>query len=123
MVKSKACHFNELCCLGGHCMIYSWYVALADALQGGSTPNANNTSRIWKLYEAGMTANIRLRLTTSHTQVLTDAHVWSEAIRATHMSGCGDLLNFVRPTIAEKAGAGSAWNPVQVQARAWDCRL
>ena len=43
-----------------------------------------------------MTVNIRLRLTTSHTQVLADAHVWSETIRASHMSGCGDLLDFVK---------------------------
>ena len=43
-----------------------------------------------------MTATIRLRLTTSHTQVLTDAHVWSETIRATHMAGSCDLLNFVK---------------------------
>ena len=62
--------------------IYAWYVALADALGGGSTGKVDNP-RIWKLYEAGMTANIRLRFTTSHA----DAHVWSETIRASHMSG------------------------------------
>ena len=95
MVKSKACHFKALCVLGGHAIIYAWYVALADAFQAGSTAQGED-SRIWKLYEAGMTATIRLRLTTSHTQVLTDAHVWSETIRATHLSGSCDLLNFVK---------------------------
>ena len=93
MVKSQACHFKALCVLGGHAIIYAWYVALADAFQAGLT--AAKDLRIWKLYEAGMTATIRLRLTTSHTQVLTDAHVWSETIRATHMSGSCDLLNFI----------------------------
>lgn len=99
MVKSKACHFNKLSLLGGHALIDSWYVALADALQAGLTSTGEgpiDSSRVWKLFEAGMTANIRLRLTTSHTQVLSDAHVWSETIRATHMSGSCDLLNFVK---------------------------
>ena len=95
MVKSKACHFQNLCVLGGHAIIYAWYMALADAFQAGMTAEGE-ASRIWKLYEAGMTATIRLRLTTSHTQVLTDAHVWSETIRATHMAGSCDLLNFVK---------------------------
>ena len=76
--------------LGGHSIIYSWYQALADALAGGVD------SRVWKLYEAGMTATIRLRLTTSHTQVLTDAHVWSETIRGSHMAGTCDLFTFVK---------------------------
>ena len=95
MVKSKACHFKALCVLGGHAIIYAWYVALADAFQAGSAAQGED-SRIWKLYEAGMTATIRLRLTTSHTQVMTDAHVWSETIRATHQSGSCDLLNFIK---------------------------
>ena len=34
MVKSRTCRFNRLCCLGGHAIIYAWYVALADALGG-----------------------------------------------------------------------------------------
>ena len=78
-LKSGACHFSRLCVLGGHSIIYSWYQALADALAGGVD------SRVWKLYEAGMTATIRLRLTTSHTQVLTDAHVWSETMLARNL--------------------------------------
>lgn len=98
-MKSNARHFNKLCVLGGHAIIYSWYMALADAFQEGLTSTGegpSDSSRVWKLYEAGMTATIRLRLTTSHTQVLTDAHVWSETIRATHMSSSCDLLNFVK---------------------------
>jgi len=34
-VKAGIYHFNKLCCLGGHAIIYAWYVALADALGGG----------------------------------------------------------------------------------------
>ena len=101
-LKSGACHFSKLCVLGGHSLIYAWYQALADALAGGED------SRVWKLYEAGMTATIRLRLTTSHTQVLADAHVWSETIRTSHMAGSCDLLNFVKrvatmPEVVKKA--------------------
>ena len=84
-LKSGACHFSRLCVLGGHSIIYSWYQALADALAGGVD------SRVWKLYEAGMTATIRLRLTTSKTQVLTDAHNWSEVARASSHAGSSDF--------------------------------
>ena len=54
--------------------------------------------RIWNLFEAGTAATIHLRLTTSHTQVLIDALVWSETIRATHMSNSCGILNFVEET-------------------------
>ena len=103
-LKSGACHFSRLCVLGGHSIIYSWYQALADALAGGVD------SRVWKLYEAGMTATIRLRLTTSHTQVPTDAHVCSETIRASHMAGSCDLFNFVKrvATIPEVVHKGTS---------------
>ena len=90
MAKAGSCHFSKLCVLGGHSILYAWYQALGDALAGGLD------SRVLKLYEAGMTATIRLRLTASHTQVLADAHVWSETIRTSHMAGACDLLNFVK---------------------------
>ena len=43
-----------------------------------------------------MAAVIRLRLTSSHTQVLTDAHVWSEVARASQNAGGCDFFNFVK---------------------------
>ena len=86
MIKAKANHFNKLCVLAGHALVFSWYQAMADALNDNE-----NKRKFTQLYEAGMTAIIRLRLTTSHTQVLTDAHTWSEIARASSQAGSSDF--------------------------------
>ena len=90
MIKAKANHFNKLCVLAGHALVFSWYQTMADALY------ANDLVKVMQLYEAGMTAIIRLRLTTSHTQVLTDAHTWSEVARASSHAGSSDFFDFVK---------------------------
>ena len=89
MIKAKANHFNKLCVLAGHALVFSWYQAMADALN-------EDKVKVMQLYEAGMTAIIRLRLTTSHTQVLTDANIWLEVARASSHAGSSDFINFVK---------------------------
>ena len=104
MIKAGASHFNKLILLAGHALVYAWYQAMADAL----CANANNgCAKVLQLYEAGMTAVIRLRLTSSPTQLLTDAHTWSEVARASQHAGCYDFFNFVQrisamPEVVEK---------------------
>ena len=94
MIKAKANHFNKLCVLAGHSLVYAWYQAMVDALSASG--NNGDPVKVLQLYEAGMTATIRLRLTTSHTQVLTDAHTWSEVARASSHAGSSDFFNFVK---------------------------
>ena len=37
MNESKANHFNKLCVLAGHSIVYAWYQALVDAFAAGAT--------------------------------------------------------------------------------------
>ena len=108
MIKAGTNHFNKLCVLAGHALVYAWYQAMADAL----CANANNgCAKVLQLYEAGMTACIRLRMTSSHTQLITDAHTWSEVARASSHAASYDFFNFVSrisamPEVGEK---GKQW--------------
>ena len=97
MIKAKANHFNKLCVRAGHALVFAWYQAMADALYANDLVKlTRSTFKVMQLYEAGMTAIIRLRLSTSHTQVLTDAHTWSEVARAISHAGSSDFYNFVK---------------------------
>ena len=102
MIKAGTNHFNNLCVVAGQPIVFAWYQALADALQDGDSVKA------MQLYEAGMTAVLRIRFTSSNTQVVTDAHVWTEVARASKHAGSGDFFDFVKrvaamPDVEKKA--------------------
>ena len=82
----------KLCaCLGaGHGLLFSYYEALLNAIEQG------DDAKLERLYEAGLTATIRLRLATSCAQLLADAHQWSESVRVSFCSASCDLLATVR---------------------------
>ena len=93
-VQSRAdqgqCCFHRLCLGAGHGPLFSFYEALLNALEHG------DDAKTLKLYEAGLTATIRLRLTTSFTQLVTDVHVWSESVKASFSSASSDLMATVK---------------------------
>ena len=93
MIAANACKFSKLPLIAGHSLIYAWFEALADGLE------ACDDFMIMKLHEAGLTANIRMRCTDSHKQVMLDAHVWSENIRSEYHAGCADLVSFIERTM------------------------
>ena len=93
-IESRAeqgvCCFHRLCVGAGHGLLFSYYEALLNAVEQG------DDAKLVKLYEAGLTATIRLRLTTSFAQLLADAHLWSESVRVSFCSASCDLLATVR---------------------------
>ena len=49
-----------------------------------------------ELCEAGLAANIRMRFTTTHAQVLLKGHVGSGSIRSLRQARCGGLVSFIK---------------------------
>ena len=66
--EQGVCCFHWLCLGAGHGLLFSYYEALLNAIEQG------DDAKLERLYEAGLTATIRLRLTTSFAQLLADAH-------------------------------------------------
>ena len=77
----------------GHGVLWSWFEAIAEALAAG------DDIRITKLWEAGLTASIRLRVTRDPDQVVVDNHVHAETMRSTHKVDSTDIHDFIQKFI------------------------
>ena len=74
-VHPEAKSFRILPLFAGHAILWSWFLALHRAMVQGER------HKVIRLFEAGLTATIRLRLTTKLSTCMLDGHLWSENIR------------------------------------------
>ena len=87
-VHPEAKSFRNLPLFAGHAILWSWFLALHRAMVQGER------HKVIRLFEAGLTATIRLRLTTKLSTCMLDGHLWSENIRVTHASAVDSVIGF-----------------------------
>lgn len=73
----------------GRAVIFGFYCAVADALTAG------DDARVVALHEAALTAQIRVRVAPSRTQVIKDCLNWSESVKALAAAGNMSVLDWV----------------------------
>ena len=78
-------------------MIYSWWLELYQAAVD------NDWRRVKKLYEAGLTITIRVRVGPSISQIVMDSISWSESVRTLSDAGSDSLLVTVQRYLAVPA--------------------
>ena len=75
-------------------MIYSWWLELYQAAVD------NDWLRMKKLYEAGLTITIRVRVGPSISQIVIDSISWSETVRTVSDAGSDTLLVTLQKYVA-----------------------
>ncbi len=109
-VLQNAAAFRNLPLFAGHAILWSWYLALDDAM------NENARWKVARLFEAGLTATIRLRLAPSRAQWLSDALQWSETIRIKYSSAVDNMIAFC-DKLSCMPGLGLGKGPVPTVAK------
>lgn len=87
-------------------MICSWWLELYEAAVD------NDWRRVKKLYEAGLTITIRVRVGPSISQIVMDSISWSESVRTISDAGSDTLLVTLQkyvaiPDIEKQLSAGT----------------
>ena len=93
-IERKTNFFTSLPLLSGHAMICSWWLELYQAAVD------NDWRRVKKLYEAGLTITIRVRVGPSISQIVMDSISWSESVRTLSDAGSDSLLITVQKHLA-----------------------
>ena len=76
----KSQFFKKLPACGGHAILWSWYIAMDEALRGG------DEAIILALHEAGLNVTVRMRLNPSKDQVALDQLAFVDALRMGHLA-------------------------------------
>ena len=105
-IERKTNFFTSLPLLSGHAMICSWWLELYEAAVN------NDWRRVKKLYEAGLTITIRVRVGPSISQIVMDSISWSESVRTISDAGSDTLLVTLQryvavPDIDKQLSAGT----------------
>ena len=105
--EHNSCIFNDLPMLAGHAILWSWYLR-ADAIfeeikciasqelaaESEAIKRGDLEQKLVKLWEAAMTASIRMRLAPQLTQILNDRLQWSEELRSTSAAAGNSFAEF-----------------------------
>jgi hypothetical protein len=86
--------FSKLPIFGSRASILGWYSAMDDALRDG------DTQKIIKLYEAGLSMPMRLRLTPSKNTVVLDSLTFSEDLWTSKEGASDSFWDFVVKVMA-----------------------
>ena len=93
-IERKTNFFTSLPLLSGHAMICSWWLELYQAAVD------NDWRRVKKLYEAGLTITIRVRVGPSISQIVMDSISCSESVRTISDAGSDTLLVTLQKYVA-----------------------
>ena len=105
--KEGSCIFTDLPMLAGHAILWSWYLRAdeffqeldaieSQALAADVKPSTREAveQKLVKLWEAVMTASIRMRVSPQLTQILNDRLQWSEELRVTNAAAGDSFVVF-----------------------------